>query len=296
MSDWVCPTLPVTYEGVGPLHLGVKFRATEAGALNKVRININPANSGSMFAGWRVQLFTLDGVLQQRWDPDLSTTTTGVWIDLALPDSWPVAANVTQLLTVWLPPGAQRAYCTDMNGLEAGPLAMLASGVDGPNGVYAGSDPDLMPAGPWPTYVPALWPVFTETGAADGMTPLGELRAQVAAALTAAVDVDTAVHDGPVDSVTPPALVLGWADTWLTPLTACHYSARLEVLAVGARIDPLPGYDQLETLVAAALPALDQLGAMAPEVSAPGPLEIGGLTYLTARITLTHPITLESHA
>ena len=123
-----------------------------------------------------------------------------------------------------------------------------------------------------------------------------DLRARVVVALTglAPADEDWPVHDAPVDAVSPPCFVLVWPEPWLVPRTVCAYVATLEVVCVAARIDPAPGYVELEAMVEAALPALQRAGlpvAPAAAVGGAGPLEVGGLTYLSARIRVTQPVT-----
>jgi hypothetical protein len=85
------------------------------------------------------------------------------------------------------------------------------------------------------------------------VTAFVELRTLVAGALTglAPAGDDWPVHEAPVDSVTPPCFALVWPDPWVTPQTVCTYTARLDVIVFGARIDPAPGYEELEELVAA---------------------------------------------
>jgi hypothetical protein len=125
-------------------------------------------------------------------------------------------------------------------------------------------------------------------------TALGDLRDRVAGILDGIVE-DGAVHAGPVDSVTPPAYMLVWGGgSWLTRITMCAHTARLQVICVAARIDPEPGYEQLEELTVAAILALEAAKVPVETVDAPLPMELGGLTYQTARITLTQPVTLET--
>jgi hypothetical protein len=125
------------------------------------------------------------------------------------------------------------------------------------------------------------------------MSVLADLRARVVAALTglAPSGDDWPAHDGPVDSVTPPCFVLVWAEPWLALHTVCSYMAQLDVLCIGARIDPQPGYEQLEQLVSAAIPALEAAALTVAGTGAPGPLEVGGLTYQAARIHVVQPVT-----
>lgn len=122
------------------------------------------------------------------------------------------------------------------------------------------------------------------------MTP-GEVRAHVAARL-AEIDPDVPVHDGPVDSLAPPCFMLVWgADPWLVPSTMCTYMAALHVVCVGARVEPLPGYQQIEQLVMGALAVLEDGGIV--DVARPSAYEHGGLQYQAARITVRYPITTE---
>lgn len=120
-------------------------------------------------------------------------------------------------------------------------------------------------------------------------TPLGDLRELVAGALVP-LDVGE-VHDAPVDAITPPAFVLVWPDPWLVPSTSCYYDATLDVICAAARIDPAPGYVELELMVAGALPALRELG-LGATVSGAAPFDCGGLHYQSARVRIVQPVQL----
>jgi hypothetical protein len=124
---------------------------------------------------------------------------------------------------------------------------------------------------------------------------LTDLREYVAALLDGVVE-DAETHPGPVDSVTPPAYMVVWPGPgveWLTPVTVCNWNVRAEVVCVGARIDPQPGYEQLEQLVAAAVVAFDAAAIPVTSVTPPVPQEIGGVQYLTCRLAIVYPITFE---
>lgn len=123
------------------------------------------------------------------------------------------------------------------------------------------------------------------------MSALGDLRAQVAGAL-APLSEDWQVHAGPVDAIEPPAFIVVWADPMLTPATACNYAARLQIICAAARMDPLPGYEQIEAMLEAALPALAAAGLPIVQAGGSFPYEHGGLQYQAVRITLAHPVTL----
>jgi hypothetical protein len=124
------------------------------------------------------------------------------------------------------------------------------------------------------------------------VTTFGELRTLVAGALSglAPAGDDWPAHDAPVDSVAPPCFVLVWPDPWLVSQTVCTYLARLDVLCIAARIDPAPGYAELEAMVAAAVPALELVHLRPDGTSGPTPLDVAGLTYQAARIHLSHSL------
>lgn len=130
------------------------------------------------------------------------------------------------------------------------------------------------------------------------MAAFGDVRLRVAAALAglAPAGDDWPVHDAPVDAVTPPCYLLVWPErpaVWLVPATFCRFVTELQVVCIAARIDPAPGYLELEQLVEAALPALSAAGfGFRPDraVDGPGPLEIGGLTYQSARIFVSQSV------
>jgi hypothetical protein len=122
-------------------------------------------------------------------------------------------------------------------------------------------------------------------------TPLSVFRSMVAAVLD--TNPDVAVHADMVDSVTPPAYLLVWPDQNLTTQTACYYRVRLQVVCVGARIDAGPGYDQVEALVASAVVQFGAAGLAFEPVGAYGPLQVGGVTYLSARLIVSGTVSLE---
>ena len=124
------------------------------------------------------------------------------------------------------------------------------------------------------------------------MGVLADFRISVAADLAPGPTDDWNVQDGPVDAIEPPAYLLVWSDPWLVPATHCYQTARLDVVAVAARVDVEGGHDQLERLVEYAYFVLDGTGAPVLATSRPGPFDIGGVTYLAARLTVTHPVAL----
>jgi hypothetical protein len=123
---------------------------------------------------------------------------------------------------------------------------------------------------------------------------LADLRTAVGVALTAdAVYPDDAtVLVDTVDSLSPPAYLLVWGSPWLVPSTFCAHTVRLDVVCIAGRIDPAPGIETLETMVATALNRLRAGRFPEVTVSPPGPFEIGGVRYLAARLSLDTQITI----
>jgi len=121
---------------------------------------------------------------------------------------------------------------------------------------------------------------------------LVDARAKLGAALAPLDDDDPMILVDLVDSLEPPALMLGWGEPWLTPDTACLRTGRLVVTAVGGRLVPGAGIEQLETLVNYTLDRLSaDVGAWPLDtVTGPRVFAIGGVQYLAARIVLRVPI------
>jgi hypothetical protein len=124
--------------------------------------------------------------------------------------------------------------------------------------------------------------------------PFAVFRNRVATALGGLAD-DWEVHPVPVDAITPPAFVLVWGDPWTTPATHCHDLALMEIVCIAARIDVEPGYETLETMVATAKAALNRAGLAQADTTAPRPFEVGGLTYLAARIQVRNTVNIGSN-
>lgn len=136
--------------------------------------------------------------------------------------------------------------------------------------------------------------------AVSGAMQLSTVRARAAAALAPESDTDPTVHADLVDAVTPPALLLFWADPWLNAKTMGMgggrglWDAWLEVLCVVGRVDASPGLDSLEELVAFVLQRMvDDDYTWPPETFyAPREFRIGGVTYLGARMVFRVPVTI----
>lgn len=126
---------------------------------------------------------------------------------------------------------------------------------------------------------------------------LAELRAAVADALATIPECaagDWLVHDTPYDAFAPPAFVLVWGPApWLEPASFCTDTAQLQVVAVSARLTPDATYPIVESMVAAACPALMAARLRPFWVLPPGPFELASVTYLAARIQIRQPVAME---
>jgi len=120
-----------------------------------------------------------------------------------------------------------------------------------------------------------------------------DARAKLEAALAPVDDDDPMVLVDLVDSIEPPALMLGWGEPWLTPDTACIRTGRLVVTCVAGRLVPGSGIETLEQLVDYTLARLATDGGAWPldAVSGPRVFVVGNINYLAARVTLRVPIT-----
>src|SRR5262245_34134341 len=127
---------------------------------------------------------------------------------------------------------------------------------------------------------------------------LNQLRDTAATALAPAVPEDPMVFADIVEAVVPPALLIEWDNPWLEAgvgvLGACIYTARLRVVMVAGRLEPGPGYDQLDTLTAYVLSRMAANGNSwtLDNVSAPVQRDLAGVSYLAANVTYTVPTSL----
>ena len=126
-----------------------------------------------------------------------------------------------------------------------------------------------------------------------GALVLTDVRAAAAAALEPVLDSDPAVFPGYVDAVDPPALIIGYEDPWLQPMTACLIECRLEVLCISGRVEPEPGLDQLEELITYTLTRLaqDTRSWALQSAQAPRVFTIGGVPLLGARVAYSIRVT-----
>jgi hypothetical protein len=126
------------------------------------------------------------------------------------------------------------------------------------------------------------------------VTSVLDVRAKLAALLVPVAPDDPDVHLVLVDAVVPPCILVTWADPWLEYDTACFYTARPMLLLIAGRIEPGAGVATLETMLCDALGRLGTDSASWPVrlVTSPRVFEIGGVSYLGARIELAVRVTV----
>jgi hypothetical protein len=137
--------------------------------------------------------------------------------------------------------------------------------------------------------------------ATTGVIALVDLRDAAGLVLAPELDTDPAVLVDAVDSLTPPALMLLWGDPWLEPTVAtvrtmgqCEWTARLEVLCVGSRVEPGAGIRMVEQLIAYTVDRMksDAYNWPLNNVAAPRIYPIGRVDYFGARVTYQVPTTI----
>ena len=125
---------------------------------------------------------------------------------------------------------------------------------------------------------------------------LTEVRPRAATLLAPAAPGDPPVIGEMVDSLTPPALLLEWADPWIVQETIGGgiglFYAALNVLCVAGRIEPGPGFDTLEQLVD------HVIGRLQPEAwpltlsQSPARFDINNIPMLGTRLGFRVPVSV----
>lgn len=114
-------------------------------------------------------------------------------------------------------------------------------------------------------------------------------RTDLANALKAWVDESVSIVDHLPDSITPPCVLVAWADPWLKPATLCAYEMAMELIIIAQRIEPGGQFQTLEEIVASIVPNIKSLPVyQVVDVTAPYPMQVAGVDYLAASVNLTH--------
>jgi hypothetical protein len=141
---------------------------------------------------------------------------------------------------------------------------------------------------------------------ASGLISAAEVRYLAAAILEPDPDQDLAVLAGPVDSLTPPVLMMLEGDPWVTPgargvptMGPCIYEARLVVWAIAHRFEPGTGIDKTDELnayvtgrMAADAYTWRLEGISGPRVLDWGDNKRGKIEYLFSSLTYLVPVTV----
>jgi hypothetical protein len=139
----------------------------------------------------------------------------------------------------------------------------------------------------------------------SGLISAAEVRYAAATILEPDPDQDLTVIAGPVDSLTPPVLMMLKGDPWLTPGSAgtprmgpCLYEARLVIYAVAHRYEPGSGIDKTDELEAYVMGRMDAdpYAWKLEGVSGPRSMEWGDrrgkIDYLFSSLTYLVPTTV----
>ena len=116
---------------------------------------------------------------------------------------------------------------------------------------------------------------------------LATLREDAAAIASAALEDDIGVVDHLPDSVSPPVVLVAWADPWLVPETFCDYAVSMELLIVAQRLEPGGKIETLEDIAGALIDAFKASDSWTVvDLTSPYPLQIAGVDYLAASVNL----------
>jgi hypothetical protein len=123
---------------------------------------------------------------------------------------------------------------------------------------------------------------------------LTEAREKLAAVLAPVADADPDVLVSLVDSIEPPALMIGWGDPMLESDTSCFMKGRLVITAVASRLMPGAGVAKTEDLIAYVRRRLQADTGAWPIDSVTGPrrIDMAKTTYIAVHITVRVPITI----
>jgi hypothetical protein len=115
-----------------------------------------------------------------------------------------------------------------------------------------------------------------------------EAREKLAATLAPIDDGDPAVLVSLVEAIEPPALMLGWADPWMTAENGCFAQGNMLITAVASRLQPGEGVAILEQLVDYTLGRLDASATpwQWSDVGAPRVFVIAQTNYLACQINV----------
>ncbi|HEU4552835.1 MAG TPA: DUF4082 domain-containing protein [Chitinophaga sp.] len=134
------PATPIVDDGM-PIEVGVKFRSVQAGQVNGIRFYKSKAGNSK----YQVHLWSHTG--QKLAEAAFKGDSSAVgWTEVLFEKPVAVAANTTYIAAYFSGGGdysSTNPYFT--KGVVNGPIHALASGEDGPNGVYKYADKPAFP-------------------------------------------------------------------------------------------------------------------------------------------------------
>jgi hypothetical protein len=147
ISVWSSSTTPATIDSAdrSALEIGIKFRSDAAGIVTGVRFYKAAANTGVHTGHLWTSTGTLLGTVT------FTNETASGWQQANFDPPVPIAANTTYVVSYFAPNGR---YSEDERfftsaGVNNLPLRALATGVDGPNGVYRYGSASGFPTSSW---------------------------------------------------------------------------------------------------------------------------------------------------
>jgi hypothetical protein len=139
---WPTGPIPATTDpDTSSVEVGVKFRSDVAGSVTAIRFYKPSTNTGAHTG----HLWTSTGTL--LGSVTFSGESASGWQQQSFTTPIPINANTTYVVSYFTPNGhyaTNSGYFTG-TGVNTPPLHALASGVDGPNGVYAYSSSSIFP-------------------------------------------------------------------------------------------------------------------------------------------------------
>lgn len=234
----VTPTV-LTDPDTASVELGVKFRASVPGAITGIRFYKGSAANGGTHVG---SLWSASG--QKLASAPFTQETSSGWQTVRFAAPVSIAANTTYVASYFAPMGAYSASNGFFTGKGEvnGPLTALASGVDGPNGVYAYG------SGGFPTqsyqdsnyFVDVLFVAnstqpggdTTAPGAPPSLTANATSATSIALAWSSASDnvgvTGYQIFRGTTLVATVSGDTLAFTDTGLSPSTTYSYTVRAQ--------------------------------------------------------------------
>ena len=144
-SIWSASSLPGTIDAgdTQPYELGVKFRADTDGYILGVRFYKAIANTGTHLG----HLWSSSEIGGPLSTATFTSESASGWQQVLFSTPVPVSANTTYIASYFAPAGHYSADASafSTNGVDAVPLHALASGIDGPNGVYTQGTTSALP-------------------------------------------------------------------------------------------------------------------------------------------------------